>query len=41
VANDGVKRRAVPSQLQATQATAWRMVANDGVKRRAVPSQLF
>jgi hypothetical protein len=41
VGGDGVKRRAVPSQLKATQATAWHMVGDGGVKRRAVSRQLL
>jgi hypothetical protein len=41
VGDDGVKRRAVSSQLcQEARHTAWRMVGDDGVKRWAVPSQL-
>jgi len=37
----GVKTPAAPSQLQATQATARRMVEDDGVNRRSVPRQLL
>jgi hypothetical protein len=40
VEDDGVKRRAVSSQLQATRAPARHMVEDDAARSPAVPRQL-